>query len=165
MDERMDRVRRKVANSDEIRTFFMENSVSPDQINGWLESVGSAALRQKMKLIQVIVRPHVDIAGMCEALPWLKKYIATFDPEFVEQAEINMKYEGYIEKEQEMALKMNRLEDVFLRDNLDYMAMNSLSMEARHKLTKIKPHTIGQASRISGVSPSDISVLLINVGR
>jgi tRNA uridine 5-carboxymethylaminomethyl modification enzyme len=165
MDERMDRVRRKVANSDEIRTFFMENSVSPDQINGWLESIGSAALRQKMKLIQVIVRPHVDIAGMCEALPWLKKYIATFDPEFVEQAEINMKYEGYIEKEQEMAMKMNRLEDVFLRQELDYMSMNSLSMEARHKLTKIKPQTIGQASRISGVSPSDISVLLINVGR
>ncbi len=165
MDERMDRVHLKVAISEEIRTFFMENSVSPDQINGWLETMGSAPLRQKVKLQQVISRPHIDIAGMCEALPWLKKYIATLDPEFVEQAEINMKYEGYIEKEQEMALKMNRLEDVFLRDNLDYMSMNSLSMEARHKLTKVKPHTIGQASRISGVSPSDISVLLINVGR
>ena len=165
MDERMERVRQKNAISEEITTFFVENSVAPDQLNAWLESIGSAPLRQKMKLIQVISRPHVEIKGLCEALPWLKRYIDTFDSEFVEQAEINMKYEGYIEKEQEMAEKMNRLEDLFLREDMNYQDINSLSLEARQKLTKLKPRTIGQASRISGVSPSDISVLLIHVGR
>ena len=165
MDERMERVRQKNAISEEITAFFVENSVSPDQLNGWLESIGSAALRQKVKLIQVISRPHVEIKGLCEALPWLKRYIDTFDPEFVAQAEINMKYEGYIEKEQEMADKMNRLEDLFLREDMNYQGIGSLSLEARQKLTKLKPRTIGQASRISGVSPSDISVLLVHVGR
>jgi tRNA uridine 5-carboxymethylaminomethyl modification enzyme len=165
MDERMERVRQKNAISEEITAFFVENSVAPDQVNAWLESIGSAPLRQKVKLIQVLSRPHVEIKGLCEALPWLKRYIDTFDPEFVEQAEINMKYEGYIEKEQEMADKMNRLEDLFIREDMNYQDINSLSLEARQKLTKLKPRTIGQASRISGVSPSDISVLLIHVGR
>ncbi len=165
MEDRMERVRQKQAISAEISTFFAENSVAPEQVNAWLESMGSAPLRQKSKLLQLLSRPHIEINGLCEALPWLKRYIATFDPEFVEDAEINMKYESYIEKELEMALKMNRLEDVFLKDSLDYMAISSLSMEARQKLSKLKPHTIGQASRISGVSPSDISVLLIHVGR
>jgi tRNA uridine 5-carboxymethylaminomethyl modification enzyme len=165
MDDRMERVRQKNAISEEITAFFVENSVAPDQVNAWLESVGSAPLRQKVKLIQVLSRPHVEIKGLCEALPWLKRYIDTFDPEFVEQAEINMKYEGYIEKEQEMADKMNRLEDLFIREDMNYQDINSLSLEARQKLTKVKPRTIGQASRISGVSPSDISVLLIHVGR
>jgi tRNA uridine 5-carboxymethylaminomethyl modification enzyme len=165
MDDRMERVRQKNAISEEITAFFVENSVAPDQVNAWLESIGSAPLRQKVKLIQVISRPHVEIKGLCEALPWLKRYIDTFDPEFVEQAEINMKYEGYIEKEQEMADKMNRLEDLFIREDMNYQDINSLSLEARQKLSKVKPRTIGQASRISGVSPSDISVLLIHVGR
>ncbi len=164
-DIRMDRVRTKQAATEEIRTFFFESSVAPDQINGYLESIGSATIRQKVKLNQILSRPHIGIEDLRKSLFWLDRYLNTFDAEFVEQAEINMKYEGYIIKEQEMADKMNRLEDVFLRDDLDYHGMPSLSMEARQKLTKQKPRTIGQASRISGVTPSDISVLLIHVGR
>jgi tRNA uridine 5-carboxymethylaminomethyl modification enzyme len=118
-----------------------------------------------VKLHQIISRPHIGIEDLRKSLFWLDRYIATFDAEFVEQAEIDMKYEGYIQKEQEMANKINRLEDVFLRDDLNYHGMPSLSMEARQKLTNQKPRTIGQASRISGVTPSDISVLLIHVGR
>jgi tRNA uridine 5-carboxymethylaminomethyl modification enzyme len=165
MDERMDRVRRKEAAAAEIKDFFLENSVAPDQINGYLESIGSAPIKQKIKLYQILSRPHIGIEDLRKPLFWLDRYISTFDPEFVEQAEINMKYEGYIQKEQDMANKINRLEDVFLRDDLNYNGMPSLSMEARQKLTKQKPRTIGQASRISGVTPSDISVLLIHVGR
>jgi tRNA uridine 5-carboxymethylaminomethyl modification enzyme len=164
-DLRMDRVRRKEASAAEIKEFFLENSVTPDQINGYLESIGSAPIKQKVKLHQIISRPHIGIEDLRKSLFWLDRYIATFDAEFVEQAEIDMKYEGYIQKEQDMANKINRLEDVFLRDDLNYHGMPSLSMEARQKLTNQKPRTIGQASRISGVTPSDISVLLIHVGR
>jgi tRNA uridine 5-carboxymethylaminomethyl modification enzyme len=164
-DLRMDRVHRKEASAAEIKEFFLENSVTPDQINGYLESIGSAPIKQKVKLHQIISRPHIGIEDLRKSLFWLDRYIATFDAEFVEQAEIDMKYEGYIQKEQDMANKINRLEDVFLRDDLNYHGMPSLSMEARQKLTNQKPRTIGQASRISGVTPSDISVLLIHVGR
>ena len=92
---------------------------------------------------------------------WLSKY----DRETIQIAEVGMKYEGYIRKEQEMVEKMNRLEEVFLKEDFNYNALQSLSAEAREKLSKIKPRTIGQASRISGVSPSDVSVLLVHVGR
>ena len=164
-DLRMDRVREKVAAAEEITAFFMENSVTPDQINPYLEQIGSATIKQKVKLYQILSRPHIGIEDLKKNLFWLERYLKTFDPEFIEQAEIHMKYEGYIQKEQEMADKMNRLEDVFLREDLDYHALPSLSMEARQKLTRQKPRTIGQASRISGVTPADISVLLIHVGR
>ena len=164
-DVRMDRVREKVAASQEITEFFMENSVSPDQINPYLEQIGSAPIKQKVKLYQILSRPHIGIEDLRKNLFWLERYLKTFDPEFIEQAEIHMKYEGYIQKEQEMAEKMNRLEDVFLREDLDYHTLPSLSMEARQKLSRQKPRTIGQASRISGVTPADISVLLIHVGR
>jgi tRNA uridine 5-carboxymethylaminomethyl modification enzyme len=164
-DERMDRVRRKVAAADEISAFFMENSVTPDQINPYLESIGSATIKQKVKLYQILSRPHIGIEDLKKNLFWLERYLKSFDAEFVEQAEIHMKYEGYIQKEQDMADKMNRLEDVFLKEDMDYHALPSLSMEARQKLTRQKPRTIGQASRISGITPADISVLLIHVGR
>lgn len=164
-DVRMDRVRAKEASAEEISQFFTENSVVPDHVNPYLESVGSAPIKQKVKLAQLITRPHVDTEGLRQHLFWLDRYLKTFDNEFVEQAEINMKYEAYILKEQEMAEKMNRLEDVMLNDELDYFSMPSLSMEARQKLTKQKPRTIGQASRISGITPADISVLLVYMGK
>lgn len=164
-DIRMDKVRAKESAAAEIRAFFVENSVTPDQINPYLESIGSAPIKQKIKLHQVLSRPHIGIEDLRQNLFWLDRYIKTFDPEFVEQAEINMKYEGYIQKEQEMADKINRLEDLFLKEDIDYKGLQALSMEARIKLSKQKPRTIGQASRISGVTPADISVLLIHVGR
>ncbi|MFZ4543799.1 MAG: tRNA uridine-5-carboxymethylaminomethyl(34) synthesis enzyme MnmG [Saprospiraceae bacterium] len=164
-DLRMDRVRRKIAAAKEISEFFLENSVTPDQINPYLESIGSAPIKQKVKLHQVLSRPHIGIEDLRKNLFWLERYLNTFEAEYIEQAEIHMKYEGYIQKEQDMADKMNRLEDVFLKEDLNYHSLPSLSMEARQKLTKQKPRTIGQASRISGITPADISVLLIHVGR
>jgi tRNA uridine 5-carboxymethylaminomethyl modification enzyme len=165
VEDRMTRVDAKRKANAEIKQFFEEMSVEPSEVEQYLVDLGSAPLTQKMKLIKVLLRPDVSILGLAAIMPRLKDFIAQFDPEFVEYAEINAKYAGYIEKEQEMAEKMIRLESVKLLENFDYSQIQGLSAEAREKLNRVKPATIGQASRISGVSPSDISVLLIFVGR
>ncbi len=165
LDQRMERVEEKTKGLTSIRKHFSENGINPDIINGYLSSVGSAALNQRVKLISILSRPQVSLKGMCEALPELSAFLFQFDQEIIELAEINMKYEGYILKEQELAEKMIRLEEVRLVDDFNYHSINSLSFEAREKLTKLRPRTIGQASRISGVTPSDISILLVHAGR
>ncbi len=165
MDTRMECVRRKEAAAEKIERFFRETSIGPEDINGYLAILDSAAIRQKVKLHQVLLRPGVSIDGLRQALPTLKDFLSPFDAECVELAEINMKYEGYIHKEQEMVEKMNRLEEVRLMENFDYSQLASLSKEAREKLSRIKPRTIGQAGRISGVTPADVSVLLVHLGR
>ncbi|MEZ4966542.1 MAG: tRNA uridine-5-carboxymethylaminomethyl(34) synthesis enzyme MnmG [Saprospiraceae bacterium] len=164
-DLRMDRVRAKQRSAAEIETFFRNASVGPDEVNGYLTAMQSAPVAQKVKLYNLLLRPQVDIATLAAALPELQHFLMPFDPEFIELAEINIKYDGYIRKEEEMVQKMNRLEDVHLHENFDYRALTALSAEARDKLARHKPRTIGQASRISGVSPADVSVLLIHLGR
>jgi tRNA uridine 5-carboxymethylaminomethyl modification enzyme len=164
-DERMERVHTKVAAAQAIEKYFAETSVAPDDINGFLESKGSAPIRQKVKLDGILLRPNIDLADLRQVLPGLQQFLQQYDTEFAQLAEINMKYEGYIRREQEMVDKMNRLEEVRLLENFDYSKLNSLSAEAREKLNKIKPRTIGQASRISGVTPADVSVLLVHMGR
>lgn len=165
MEERMERVREKEKAAEEIEQHFRELSVDPDQLNNFLESKGSAPLRQKVKLHGVLLRPHIKMDELRDIVPGLNDFLSQYDREFVDLAEINMKYAGYIKKEQEMVEKMNRLEEVHLHEDFDYQQLVSLSAEAREKLGRIKPRTIGQASRISGVSPADISVLLVHMGR
>jgi tRNA uridine 5-carboxymethylaminomethyl modification enzyme len=165
LDERVQRVEAKIKADAEISEFFENLSVEPSELERYLLSVGSAPLHQKMKLMKVLLRPDVSIKGLAEAMPKVAQFVSQYDDEFIEYAEINAKYAGYIEKEQEMAEKMKRLESVKLLENFDYSQIQGLSAEAREKLNRIKPATIGQASRISGVSPSDISVLLVFVGR
>ncbi|MCK6695247.1 MAG: FAD-dependent oxidoreductase, partial [Thermoanaerobaculia bacterium] len=164
-DTRMDRVRAKQQAAAEIENFFRNASIGPEEVNGYLASVDSAPVLQKVKLYNILLRPQVNIGSLAAAVPELQRFLAPFDPEFVELAEINIKYEGYIRKEEEMVQRMNRLEDVRLHENFDYRALQALSAEARDKLSRHKPRTIGQASRISGVSPADVSVLLIHLGR
>ncbi len=164
-DERMERVHTKVAAAQAIEKYFAETSVAPDDINVFLESKGSAPIRQKVKLDGILLRPNIDLADLRQVLPGLQQFLQQYDVEYAQLAEINMKYEGYIRREQEMVDKMNRLEEVRLLENFDYSKLNSLSSEAREKLNKIKPRTIGQASRISGVTPADVSVLLVHLGR
>lgn len=164
-EERMERVHVKVESAKAIEKYFTETSVSPDEINGFLESKGSSPIRQKVKLDGILLRPNIDLVELRQALPFLDQDLNQYDPEFAQLAEINMKYEGYIRREQEMVDKMNRLEEVRLLENFDYTKLNSLSAEAREKLNKIKPRTIGQASRISGVTPADVSILLVHMGR
>lgn len=166
--ERYDRMRNKREKAHALVKELRNFSVDPNLLNGYLQSVGSAELKQKVKLDSLISRPFVSITellqfGEVDALT--QNITGDQRKEIIEQAEIIIKYEGYIAREREMADKMNRLEDIKLKETFDYMALNSLSMEARDKLSKIKPLTLGQASRISGVSPSDISVLMVHLGR
>ncbi len=165
MEERLAQVEEKNVASKAIGKYFEETSVSPEAINGYLESCGTAPIRQKVKLQGILLRPQIDINALRHALPELDAYLEQFHAGHVELAEINMKYDGYIQREQELAQKMNRLEEVILAEQFDYHQISSLSKEAREKLTRMKPRTIGQASRISGVSPADISVLLVHIGR
>jgi len=165
MDERVKRVTAKKEGINNITRLLEKLSVTPDQVNDYLVSMNSSALNQKVKVISLLRRPNINLEGLAKVIPSLNDEINTMDPTHIESAEIAIKYEGYIQKEQEMADKMNRLEKVIIRDGVNYHGLESLSAEAREKLTSLKPRTIGQASRISGVSPSDISVLLVHMGR
>jgi tRNA uridine 5-carboxymethylaminomethyl modification enzyme len=164
-DARMDRVRAKNQAAAEIDAFLRNASVNPDEVNGYLTAADSAPINQKVKLYNVLLRPQVDIPSLAQTLPELARFLAPYEPEFVELAEINLKYEGYIKKEEEMVAKTSRLEDLHLHENFNYGGITALSKEARDKLSRMKPRTIGQAGRISGVSPADVSVLLIHLGR
>jgi tRNA uridine 5-carboxymethylaminomethyl modification enzyme len=163
--ERYDRVQAKVANAQKIIDYCKAESVSPEEMNPTLESLGSAPLTQKIKMNNVLCRPHVDMSHFYKAIERVRNFLNDFDKETIEQAEILMKYDGYITKEYDLAQKINKLENVKLRDDLDYAIIPSLSTEARQKLAKIRPTTLGMASRISGVNPADISVLLVYIGR
>lgn len=165
MEERMERVLSKAESARKIERFLDDYGIAPEQINAYLESKESAATRQKVKLSSILLRPNIGLDEMRAVVPDLDQFLHGHTQECIELAEINMKYEGYIRKEQDLVDKMNRLEEVKLWDTLDYHALPSLSKEAREKLTRARPRTIGQASRISGISPSDISVLLVHMGR
>jgi len=163
--ERIKKVEDKIKTEKEIREYLNTTSVSPNEINEYFNSISSSPLSQKIKLNKILLRPHVSLNELTKHLPNLKKQIKKYKSEFIEYSEITMKYEGYIKREKDMANKMNRLEDIKINPDFNYEKLKSLSFEAREKLIKIKPMTIGQASRISGVSPSDVSVLLIYMGR
>jgi tRNA uridine 5-carboxymethylaminomethyl modification enzyme len=164
--DRLKRMEYKLDASDKFVTFFKETSVKAAVANPILESKGSSPMTQGDKMFKVFSRPQIDLEDILK-FEAVTDYITEndLDQEVIEQAEIQVKYSGYIEKEKVHADKVNRLEDVRIPDNYDFDKIKALSIEARQKLTKIRPTTIAQASRISGVSPSDISVLLIHMGR
>jgi tRNA uridine 5-carboxymethylaminomethyl modification enzyme len=164
-DDRMKRVRQKNAFIEEITHYFRTNSISEAEINPFLEKCETAPVAQKVKLFNILLRPQVTLAALAEAVPTLGEFLKKFDDESLDLSETNMKYEGYIKKEEEMVEKMSRLDDVKLPEAFNYGIIKALSSEARIKLAKMKPRTIGQASRISGVNPADISVLLVHIGR
>lgn len=164
-DDRLKRVEQKIKDAETIAKHFRNESISPEAINAFMMEQGSAEIKQKVKLNTILSRPEMDVTNLRKAIPELDTFLNQFSVETVEQAEINMKYEGYIEKEKQLVDKMNKLEEVPISENFDFRKLTSLSHEAREKMTKIRPRTIGQASRISGVSPSDISVLMVYMGR
>jgi tRNA uridine 5-carboxymethylaminomethyl modification enzyme len=163
--DRLDRVNLKQKQTREIINYFKKESIDPSEINPALEIIGSAPITQKVKMFGVLTRPTITLLDFALNSPKVKEFISQYDLESIEQAEILMKYEGYISKEHELADKQTRLEDLILHDDFDYKRLTSLSAEAREKLTKVKPRTIGQASRISGITPSDISILMVYLGR
>ncbi|RRQ50048.1 tRNA uridine-5-carboxymethylaminomethyl(34) synthesis enzyme MnmG [Maribacter algicola] len=165
-EDRLKRMEEKLEKSEAFVSFFKNTSVLPEQMNPILEEVKSAPIKQSDKMFKLFSRPKVTMEHML-TLASVSEFVSSnsLDNEVLEQAEIQVKYSGYIEKEKVNADKINRLESVKIPDNFDYKKLKSLSFEAREKLSAIKPVTISQASRISGVTPSDISVLLVYLGR
>lgn len=148
-----------------IRKLIEDTSISADQANGILQREGTTPLKQTIKAAKVLTRPGITLQHIFEMNPALGEAISRFDTETVEQAEIQVKYQGYIRKERELAEKIIRLDDIVLPDGFDYHQIGALSWEGREKLTRVKPESLGQASRISGVTPADISVLMVYIGR
>jgi len=167
-DERLKKVQEKMEKTQLVKNFLRDESIAPEDVNPILAELNSAPLSQKVKLHSVLARPEVTLEQLYPVSNSLKEFASSLGSQqelVLEQAEIQMKYSGYIEKEKEMADKLSRLEEVKLPADLNYSQFSSLSAEAVQKLSKAQPATLGQASRISGVNPSDISVLLIYLGR
>ncbi len=163
--ERMDKVRVKREAVARVKKLLGTISLEPNEINKFLETVHSSPLMNKQKVLQLLLRPNIGLEAMMAAVPNLKKTLQEFDQETLEQVEIQTKYDTYIEKEKELVVKMSQLEELLIPDNFNYDKLFSLSNEARQKFIKIKPRTLGQASRISGVNPSDVQILMVFMGR
>jgi len=164
-EQRMARVNQKLAGSEKIVDFFKSTSAEPHVLNPFLETISSAPMTQKMRYYNVLSRPNISIPDMASHDSYLRSFLSDFNKDIVEQAEILMKYDGYIERERENADKLKRLDDLPIRSDFDYDSIMSLGAEAVEKFKKFRPATIGQASRLSGINPSDISVLLVYLGR
>lgn len=162
-DERLEKVNKKVKDSEELVQYLKERSIEPNSMNPILSEVGSSELSQKTRMYNILTRPHINIEHLAKADQEFKAYISKYDKETLEQAEIKVKYDSYFEKEMEIVNKMKKMEEKEINPDFDYTKLTSLSIEAREKLIKIKPRTLGQASRISGVSPADISVLMVHM--
>ncbi len=166
--ERVALLEEKIRERDALITFIEGYSIRPDKINPQLEAAGLAPLRQGCKLVDLVLRPQLSILQLAQWVPALERQLARIPSrreELIECAEILIKYSGYIERERQQAEKLERLEHVFIPETLDYSSIQALSTEARQKLERIRPTTIGQASRIPGISPHDVSVLLVLAGR
>ncbi|MEC5158408.1 tRNA uridine-5-carboxymethylaminomethyl(34) synthesis enzyme MnmG [Chryseobacterium sp. MP_3.2] len=163
-EERLRKVQKKISQSSELEDILKESSLKPGLINPVLASIESSPVDQAYRAAQILTRPNMTLEKL-EEIDFIREKTSNFPTEVREQAEINIKYKGYIEKEKENVAKLNRLETIKIPENFDYSNINSLSGEAKQKLQKIQPQSIAQAGRISGVSPADINVLLIFLGR
>ncbi|RYY68321.1 MAG: tRNA uridine-5-carboxymethylaminomethyl(34) synthesis enzyme MnmG [Chitinophagaceae bacterium] len=163
--ERMDKVLEKRKQVEDLKEILSNTAIEPRDAVDYLTGIGSAPLLERQKAAQLLLRPAVDLPGLKTAIPSLSEKIAAFDKEIMEQAEIQLKYNTYIEKEKELVSKMSQLENLSIPENFNYEKLSSLSNEARQKFIKIQPRTLGQASRISGVNPSDVQILMLYMGR
>uniref|UniRef100_UPI0040495B72 tRNA uridine-5-carboxymethylaminomethyl(34) synthesis enzyme MnmG n=1 Tax=Fluviicola sp. TaxID=1917219 RepID=UPI0040495B72 len=164
-DDALKQVESKIDETNNFISFLRKTGITPTEANTMLSDLDSAPLAQQVKLSAVLTRPNVTLNDLSSASTTLSDKLTDLNADVVEQAEILIKYEGYIQREQELALKFEKLDGLVLPVDINYHVMKSLSIESRQKLSAIKPVTLGQASRISGVSPSDISVILININR
>jgi len=164
-EERYQQIIQKKTAVEEITAQFRSISVSPELMNPYFETVGSAPMTQKQKLSQLVLRPGVGAKELINAIPDLHEVFAKYNAVDLEQAEIQMKYDVYIEKEKEMVGRMAQMEELEIPANFDYMKVQAISNEAREKFKRIQPGTLGQASRISGINPSDIQILMVYMGR
>ena len=163
--QRMEKVIEKKKSAEKIKTVLNEISLEPGEINPYLEKVNSSLISEKQKAGKLLLRPDIELENMLAESPRLYEQLKSFSKESIEQASIQVKYEVYIEKEKELAGRMSQLEDLQIPETFDYKKIQSLGNEAREKLTRIKPRTLGQASRISGINPSDVQILMVYIGR
>jgi tRNA uridine 5-carboxymethylaminomethyl modification enzyme len=164
-DESLAQVEKKISDTSKIIDYFTKTSIIPKDVNPLLEELETSPINQNYKLIQILSRPQLNIDLMIKGVPFISDFTENYHTDTLMQAEILMKYEGYLEKEQMLVEKMNRLEDFVIHDDFNYQSVKSISLEAREKLNKQRPKTLGQASRISGISPSDVSILMVHLGR
>lgn len=163
--ERLSMVDKKSAEVDSLKNLFEETAINAEETNGYLESKLSTPISTRQKIGQLVLRPNINISDMMEAIPTVKQVLKDYPKESIEQAEIQVKYKTYLDKEKELVEKMNHLENLEIPEGFDFSRLQSLSAEARQKFSKIRPRTLGQASRISGVNPSDVHILMIFMGR
>jgi tRNA uridine 5-carboxymethylaminomethyl modification enzyme len=163
--ERMEKVIEKKNSVAKIKALLNEISFEPSEINPLLEKINSSPISEKQKSIKLLLRPDIELENLSAELPKLNEQLKGYSKEYIEQASIQVKYEVYIEKEKELANRMSLLEDLQIPETFDYKKIQSLGNEAREKLTRIKPRTLGQASRISGINPSDVQILMVYIGR
>ncbi len=164
-EDRLKAVEKKIAETESLVQFFTKTSITPKEANPLLESLSTAPIPQNYKLNQILSRPQISMKDMVNGLTLVNDFAKDLSEDTLLQAEVLMKYEGYLEKEQLLVEKMNRLEDFRIGDDFDFHTVKSISLEAREKLSRQKPRTLGQAARISGISPSDVSVLMVHLGR
>jgi len=164
-DDRMELLREKQTNIEVVRNLLADFAIEPSTANDYLNSIGSSPLNERTRASKLLLRPGIGINDLKNVIPALGESLSGFDPLVLEQVEIQLKYEVYIEKEKELVKKMATLEDLVIPESFNYDKLSALSTEARQKLKKIKPGTLGQASRISGVNPSDVQILMVYMGR
>ena len=164
-EDRMRALEKKITEVENIKLTLNNTNIEPEEINTYLESAYSSPLQLRQKASQVILRPGINMTGLLNNTTTLSQNLAGYSSDAIEQAEIQIKYDTYIQKEKELVEKMSHLEELAIPDNFNYEKINSLSTEARQKFIKIRPATLGQASRISGVNPSDIQILMVFMGR
>lgn len=163
--ERMDNVIAKRTSVDAIKTILKDLAVEPDEINTYFNSIQSSPITEKQKVQKILLRPDVELNELANVLPKLKEALSSFTTDAIEQASIQVKYDTYITKEKDLVERMSQLEELEIPETFDYKKIASLGNEAREKLTRIKPRTLGQASRISGINPSDVQILMVFMGR
>ena len=163
--DRMDRLEKKSSAISSIKDFLNTTSIEPDEVNSWLLSLGSAPISEKQKASRIVLRPDVELNAFMEACPKLMGGLQQYDVESLEQAGIQIKYQVYLDKERELVSRMAQMEELEIPERFDYARIGSLGNEAREKLEKVRPRTLGQASRISGINPSDVQILMVYMGR
>ena len=163
--ERMEKVIVKRNGVNQINSLLRNFNIDPQEINPFLEKINSAALNEKQKAAKILLRPDISLQSLLQAIPGLTEAFGDYDKEIIEQSEIQLKYERYIEKEQEIVIRMSNMEDLVIPENFNYDTISALSNEALQKFKRIRPRTLGQAGRISGVNPSDVQILMVYMGR
>jgi tRNA uridine 5-carboxymethylaminomethyl modification enzyme len=163
--ERMELVRKKEKEVEQVKEMIATTTFQPDEINHYFSGIDSALITEKQKLEKIILRPNVSLKGIAASVPSVQQALEGVSQEAVEQAEIQVKYQVYIDKEKELVARMRQMEDLEIPEVFDYQRIISLGSEAREKLMRVRPKTLGQASRISGINPSDVQILLVYMGR